>query len=430
MDNIGTIMLNFTMVITTFWIVSRFLNTLYEKKKMSIWALTVWVVYGVFQFIVQMHSGIASIFTTLISIFLVTLLSLIAYYDFGKMNILIIVLFHAAWALVEMIVFFIMHMTPLEHANSDIIGTIISKIIMVVGIYIFSEVWKDTSSTRFMPLKNYLALLFVPVGSIYIAAEVFYSNSDTEQMFLSMITFSILLLFNIIILEIYSKIDANFMLEKEKAVYTQQVNMMSINTEEQKQIMENFHREKHDWLNKLIVLKNQLENEDKEVAIQSIDKIIKNSCDVEAISNTGNKSIDAILNVKYTVAKEKGIEFFLKIFIPVELPIDQCDIAVVLGNALDNAIEATERCQHSIRKIEIIMGVKKESLVIVIKNPFEGSLKRNKNGNLLSTKDDFNKHGYGINSIKNVVARYGGNVFIDEENGKFVITISMNIPEI
>lgn len=183
-------------------------------------------------------------------------------------------------------------------------------------------------------------------------------------------------------------------------------------------------------MNKLIVLKNQLENEDKEVAIQSIDKIIKNSCDVEAISNTGNKSIDAILNVKYTVAKEKGIEFFLKIFIPVELPIDQCDIAVVLGNALDNAIEATERCQHSVRKIEIIMGVKKESLVIVIKNPFEGSLKRNKNGNLLSTKDDFNKHGYGISSIKNVVGRYGGNVFIDEENGKFVITISMNIPEI
>ena len=77
-----------------------------------------------------------------------------------------------------------------------------------------------------------------------------------------------------------------------------------------------------------------------------------------------------------------------------------------------------------------VLVYKWDSRVTIYQNPFEGSLKRNKNGNLLSTKDDFNKHGYGISSIKNVVGRYGGNVFIDEENGKFVITISMNIPEI
>ena len=51
--------------------------------------------------------------------------------------------------------------------------------------------------------------------------------------------------------------------------------------------------------------------------------------------------IDALLNTKYSIAKENGIQFLLKIFIPEELPINQCDLGVVLGNALDNAIEAT-----------------------------------------------------------------------------------------
>ena len=43
-----------------------------------------------------------------------------------------------------------------------------------------------------------------------------------------------------IIYIIYSKISENFVMEKEKAIYAQQMNIMAINTEEQKKIMENF----------------------------------------------------------------------------------------------------------------------------------------------------------------------------------------------
>ena len=42
--------------------------------------------------------------------------------------------------------------------------------------------------------------------------------------------------------------------------------------------------------------------------------------------------IDALLNTKYSIAKENGIQFLLKIFIPEELPVNQCDLGVVLGN--------------------------------------------------------------------------------------------------
>ena len=159
-----------------------------------------------------------------------------------------------------------------------------------------------------------------------------------------MIVFSILLLFNMIILEAYSKITEKIMLEKEKTVYEQQIHMMTNNTKEQKKLMEDFHRERHDLINKLIVLKNEIEQGEKENVIREIDKIIENNHTESYISDSGNQVIDALLNTKYSIAKENGIQFLLKIFIPEELPVNQCDLGVVLGNALDNAIEATEKC--------------------------------------------------------------------------------------
>ena len=428
MYNIGNLILNGTMVVTTFWIVNRFLGSVYEKRQGNVWSILVWIVYGIFQVYTQINAGDASVITTLVSIILVTLISITTYYGFSKFNILIIVLFHAAWALVEMIVFFCMNLRLAENIYTDILGTIISKIIMVVSVYIFSLFWQKRNY-GLIPLKYYILLLLVPIGSIYIASEEFFSKSDSIQIMPSMITFSFLLLFNIIIWEIYSKVSQNFILEKEKAVYTQQINMMATNTEEQKRIMENFRREKHDWINKLIVLKNELQSENRELAIQEIDKIIQNSQMGQIISDTGNKCIDALINVKYTVARGKEIEFILKIFIPEELPIDQCDIGVVLGNLLDNAIEATEKCNKSERKIKIIMGIKKEALVMAIENPFEHQLQADKNGNLLSNKGDITKHGYGISSIKKVVEKYNGDVIIDTEDSIFSVTVTMNLKE-
>lgn len=130
-----------------------------------------------------------------------------------------------------------------------------------------------------------------------------------------------------------------------------------------------------------------------------------------------------MINIKYTTAREKGIEFIVKIFISEDLPFNQCDISVVLGNAT----EATEKCENCEKKIEILMGIKKEALVLVVKNPYENILDTDKSGNLLSTKKDSHKQGYGISSIAKVAEKYSGDAVIDDENGQFIITITMNL---
>lgn len=405
MYNVGNLIFDATMVVATLWIVNKYLG-IFNKKRQNIMSVSIW--------------------TTIISIGLVILISLFGYTNKGKKSILEVCFLYVVWVLIEIMISFCVNLLPLDENHSVMAGNIISKIIMIIGVYVFSIMWEKTDN-NFIPARYYVGLLFVPIGSIYIAVNEFYSINNMKEVLPSMVTFSILLLFNIIILEIYSKISENFIMEKEKAIYTQQINIMAINTEEQKKVMENFHREKHDWINELIALKNEIEYENKDVVLQNIDRIIQNCQFGEAISDTGNKCIDALINVKYTTAKEKGIDFILKIFIPEELPINQCDMGIVLGNILDNAIEATEKCNSSAKKIEIIMGIKKEALVLVVKNPLAGSLKRNKDGKLLSTKEDSKRHGYGINSVIKVARKYNGDVIIEEEGGEFVITVTMNL---
>ena len=422
MYNVGNLIFDATMVVATLWIVNKYLG-IFNKKRQNIMSVSIWILFAIFQVYVQINSGIASIWTTIISIGLVILISLFGYTNKGKKSILEVCFLYVVWVLIEIMISFCVNLLPLDENHSVMAGNIISKIIMIIGVYVFSIMWEKTDN-NFIPARYYVGLLFVPIGSIYIAVNEFYSINNMKEVLPSMVTFSILLLFNIIILEIYSKISENFIMEKEQAIYTQQINIMAINTEEQKKVMENFHREKHDWINELIALKNEIEYENKDVVLQNIDRIIQNCQFGEAISDTGNKCIDALINVKYTTAKEKGIDFILKIFIPEELPINQCDMGIVLGNILDNAIEATEKCNSSAKKIEIIMGIKKEALVLVVKNPLAGSLKRNKDGKLLSTKEDSKRHGYGINSVIKVARKYNGDVIIEEEGGEFVITLN------
>lgn len=425
MYSIGKLIFNGTMVVATLWIVNRYLG-IFSKKRQNFLSIGIWILFAIFQTYVQMNSGIASIWTTIISIVLVILISLLGYSDRGKKSVLEVCSLYVVWVIIEILISFCVNILPLEEIHSNMAGNVISKIVMIIGVYVFSIIWKKTDN-NLIPARYYVGLLFVPIGSIYIAVNEFYSINDIKEVFPSVVTFSILLLFNIIILEIYSKISENFIMEKEKAVYTQQMNITAINTEEQKKIMENFHREKHDWINELIVLKNEIEYENKAAVLQNIDRIIQNCQSGEIVSDTGNKCIDALINTKYATAKEKGIEFILKIFIPEELPIDQCDIGIVLGNVLDNAIEATEKSNSSVKKIEIAMGIKKEALILVVKNPMAGSLRKDKDGKLLSTKEDSKKHGYGINSIIRVTRKYNGDVIIEEEEGQFVITVTMNL---
>lgn len=429
MREFAYLLLNVTMVIVTTWILKKFLESFFEPKRQGFEVTGAWIIFAGYQLFIEYHKGVASIWTTVISVLLSFAIAVIGYEKTGRIKILYLVIFYAVWCLVEMMVYFCLNMAGNSEDGFAVLGSVISKIIMIILVYVFSSFWEKHRINAIPPLYYY-TLMFVPLGSIFIAVNAFYIGRTECNFFTSMVTVCVLLFINIIIFEICSKISENFLLENERTVYDQQIDIISKSTQEQKKMMEEFYEEKHNLVNELVALMDGVEQSNQECVMENLRRIIKSYDMEERISNSGNNTIDALINFKYAAAKEQGILFKLKIFVPENLPISQCDLGVVIGNALDNAIEATKNCVEHEKVIRVSIGIKKEALIVIIKNPYEHMLRKDLSGNLLSTKKECKRHGYGVNAIKHVVERYQGEVLVEEENQEFVLTAIMNLGEI
>lgn len=75
------------------------------------------------------------------------------------------------------------------------------------------------------------------------------------------------------------------------------------------------------------------------------------------------------------------------------------------------------------------MGVKKEAWIMVIKNPYEHEIKKDRDERIISTKHEKHRHGYGLKSIMRIAEEYQGEVIIDTENGIFSLTVILNFGE-
>ncbi|MFG6323696.1 MAG: GHKL domain-containing protein [Lachnospiraceae bacterium] len=418
--------LNIAMVITTMWIVRRFWNIFYKKKKTSSWSVMIWMIFGLFQTYLHIRQEDADMLMTICNILLILLIAILGYHCTGKQKYFLVAAFSVVWALTEFLVFYVLNLILKPAESMYNMGAVITKIFMMIFVYVVTSYWSKERG-EFVPHYYYLYLLFFPIGSIYISFSVF---KDTKNHMLSSIVIMIILLiFNVTIFELYTKMNEMFMNECDKAVYAQQIDIISGNTTEQKRIMEEFYKEKHDLANELVSLKGYIEKGDIEGIIENLDIIIHNNQCAEKISDSGNSTVDAIINFKYTAASKLDIKFNLKIFIPNEFPIDVCDIGIVLGNAIDNAIEAVKKCKNAEKIIEISMGVKKEAWVVVIKNPYEHKIEKNWTGIPVSTKKEKHRHGYGLKSIMKIADKYQGEVVIETKDGLFSLIIVLNFRE-
>jgi sensor histidine kinase regulating citrate/malate metabolism len=108
--------------------------------------------------------------------------------------------------------------------------------------------------------------------------------------------------------------------------------------------------------------------------------------------------------------------------------IDDMDICIVLGNALNNAIEACQRVENPMnKKIELKMRYKRKTLTVEMKNPYDINTVNLKNGKYVSSKK-FRKDyeiGIGMESIKAVAKKYNGLCETDMQSEIFVLKVIM-----
>ena len=136
---------------------------------------------------------------------------------------------------------------------------------------------------------------------------------------------------------------------------------------------------------------------------------------MDTVIKTGNVMADAILNSKLNVAEKMNIKLNVKANVPDKLPMSDVELCSMLGNILDNAVEACGTLPEEERFMRVYIGKLKGQLYLSVQNS-AGKVRKSKN-TYLSTKEG--EHGYGLFRIDRVAKRYGGYVNRQNEEGVF-----------
>ncbi len=181
---------------------------------------------------------------------------------------------------------------------------------------------------------------------------------------------------------------------------------------------------RHDIKNKLLSVSGLIADNQIDAAINAI----KGEADFldeanNSIINSGNPAVDAVLQSKLSLAEAKGITLKLSLKITQSIAVDMLELGVLIGNALDNALEAVEALDSSCEKTVFVSIITKGGrLIVSVENPVDTKIDTKQ---IDSSKADRINHGYGIKSMKTIAEKYNGDVFVFcEEN---VFTISINI---
>lgn len=172
---------------------------------------------------------------------------------------------------------------------------------------------------------------------------------------------------------------------------------------------------KHDFHHHLQTIKGQLEAGEIDRAIAYIEKLDNDLQNVDTLLKTGNVTVDAILSAKISKAKALGITVTVKANVPEGLPLSDVELSIIIGNLLDNAIEACVAADGEMF-IRLYLGMKSNMLYYYMLN--SSGKKKSKVGSLFSTTKS-GSHGLGLKRAEELIEKHGGWVKYNSEDGAF-----------
>lgn len=181
---------------------------------------------------------------------------------------------------------------------------------------------------------------------------------------------------------------------------------------------------RHDYHNHMQVMKAQLALENLTEIREYLNALEKELDHVDTLVKSGNLMVDAILNSKLTLARRQKISVNCKVKVPEKLPVEDVDLCVILGNLMDNALEACRQIKESERFLRIYMTVNKSQLYLSIQNSAKAEPDFEER-NYISKKRG--NHGLGMKRVQTATEKYHGYLNLANEPGIFAAEVTMPI---
>ena len=407
-------------------ILKLFFDIFFIRRKVDVRGVFGWMMYFFWQlFCTNLKNFPAYLKISMVIVLSVLVCSCAYHGDFLKKCIFAIT-FNSIAMLFEAVCGYVFMVAGIDYMQPVIAGSLISKSLLFFSILIL-RLLLYSSSKNGVSKKCSLLIMCIPMGSIYVVTNLFFlsNRQNSPEMIIHSIVSSVILLgINTIIFFVYNNMAQETELRMLNTVYKQQIDLYDIHMNERETALLNLRTIRHDMKQKLFPLIEMAEHKRNEEILEYVHSLIDESGMLSlGIARSGNDTIDSLINYKYSVAKNNKIKFYIDLKIPIKMYFSNSDLCVILGNALDNAIEATCKLKEKERFVKVAIHYFQNNLSIGIVNSFTGDLKRASNGRLLTTKSDALNHGIGLRSIQKAVEKYNGIQQIDHKENIFSLKI-------
>ncbi|MBQ8011029.1 MAG: GHKL domain-containing protein [Oscillospiraceae bacterium] len=277
-------------------------------------------------------------------------------------------------------------------------------------------------------LLEWIMIILIFLTSLIVGLFIFefafqFELSGIDHIFLNTAVISIVII-NVITFYLFTMLNKrhNELLQFSKLQV--QVAQQSKSLNDLKELSLEMRKIRHDMTKYLDITSNLISSGKSEEALRYLEKI-----QTEKIDHTfhpiitSSDVINALLNTKFSYCKKHGIDFVYQITANVST-FSEMDLSVLLGNLLDNAIEAAEKCEQPFVKITICES--KAYLVVIVTNSIGASVLK-ENPDFKTTKKDQLHHGLGLLTVKDIVEKYDGIFNIDEEGCSILVDVRLKL---
>lgn len=307
------------------------------------------------------------------------------------------------------------------------IGLMLSKLILMIFYFLLFYYVKHKNEQILATLEHkwYLAFLLYPSITVVILIQQYYlilENQNIDSLNRFLFTSVLLILSNLIIFRILNEMQHLQAVKLQAEFAEQQLNSQEKHYAELVEKNSAIKKQVHDTKNFLLILQSYIQQNKRQQALDQLQSML-NTVGGDLIEYTENIVLDTVLSAKIQEASRQQINIIPAVALYGTLAIKTIDLALLLGNALDNAIEATVKVSEPERKkIWLTMKLQENILHIVIKNPVKEKVPIH-NQNVPTSKQNKELHGLGITNMKTIVDKYRGTFDIRCSEQQFILNI-------
>lgn len=219
-----------------------------------------------------------------------------------------------------------------------------------------------------------------------------------------------------------------FLLTQQKRNLETQITMQKKHYAELADQIEAVRTMRHDIRHHFSQMSLLLSEENLGGARHYLEKLTQGTLTASPLSFCEAYYVDVLLRYYYSKAQELAIPVTIDAYLPSNPGIPEDDLCVILGNLLENGLEACAAVPLGLRFLTVNLSKKNHALAIKISNSYMGQLVPD-GETFVSTKEDKNSlHGIGLSSVRQTVEKYSGDVWFQtsvSKNGASIFTVNI-----